>query len=773
MTCECQFFDLNRYSLDSEDWNDWDWPAKIWAHISDRQLSTLFDNERTALRTFGDRFPDERSVDETPKEIVAATDISARDIVEIWIDTLNKIPLTCQHEIDGEELCRFHRPPGAENAAEIREQILSGAVTSLVGANLSEVDLRHSNLDIATERTLRLDFCEIDSVKMRRSRIKKNVEIRYSVVGTLALDHAHFAADLDLSHTKVESSLTGSHTKFEGQVYGVDMQVVTENETTLEDAIFHRYVCFDGAHFDGKVNIWNAVFHADVEFRSTVFENGIKASWVDFHRFVDFHETTFRGVADFGGATFYDDAAFSEGEFETDLEFQKEYNSFNEFAAVFHGVADFTGATVEGTLNMRETEFKKYASFKFTEIGGTFTLWNAEFDEDADFREGTFDGPVDLRWSKFRGYGDFNETTFHQEANFGGAKFTDDIGFSEAEFKDTVCFRGEFSGYDEYRGECHGIADFGDACFEDTFELRMTFFNDVSFVKAEFFGNVDITATFEHSLDMSEAEFHDRTDFSGSRFYGNTSFSHVCSDQVIDMSKVKFMKGVVSQPTEGVTYYDFTQAVVGKVDFKPLSDENLFSYMRFYETDFDGFDFPHHGEVLMGNWQLHEFDVGEKKVDKNKLINTYVKAKNGANDVGSQTASSEFFLQEMRFRRKTHWDGVRNSSPVKRLTSGSRWLSNWFLNLSCGYGERPLRTISSSMFLICFFSVLYWTAGLSDQETPLTYLIFSTQAFVTLIFGETPVVESTSIQFLAAFQGFLGAFFIALFVFALTRSIHR
>jgi uncharacterized protein YjbI with pentapeptide repeats len=776
MAGECCFFDIETYSSDFENWSEWDWPGKVWQRISDLQLSVLFEDEHAAVRAFGEEFSAEEASADTPSELVTDTALAARDVVETWIETVDDIPETCPFEADTEgDRCRFHSPPDSESEQDgwVREQILSGDVTSLVGANLSDLDLCHANLDIDTDRTLRLDFCSIDSLRLRRARLEKNIEIRYATIGTFEFDHAHFSADLDLSYSEVWEDLSGSHAVFEGQLYGIGARVVTGDAIELDEGIFHRYVCFDDAYFEGKLNMWNGVFHADSEFRSAIFDGGINARWIDFNRFPDFHQATFRDDADFGGATFYDDAGFSQGTFESDLHFQTDYNSFEEYAAVFHGVVDFTGSTVEGDLNMRETEFKKYASFQFLEVEGSLSLWNAEFDEDADFREGVFGGDVDLRWSIFRGYGDFNETEFRGTANFGGVKFVDDIGFSEAVFRDSVSFRGEFSGYDEYKGECHGIADFGNARFESTLELRMIFRDDVSFVEVDFLGDVDITATFEQSVDVREAKFHERADFSGSSFHDEATFDRVRSKQLIDMSGVEFARGVISQPEDGVTYYDFTRSVVGAVDFKPLSDENLFSYVRFCETEFDGFDFPHHGAVLMGNWRLHEFEPDYEEPDTNQLINTYLKAKNGANDVGSQAASSEFFMQEMRFRRKAHWNGVLNSPPLQRITSFGNWLSNWFLNLSCGYGERPLRTITASVFLVGFFSMLYWAVGLAEQASPLTYLLFSTQAFVTLIFGKTPAVESTMIQFLAAIQGFLGAFFIALFVFALTRSINR
>jgi hypothetical protein len=55
------------------------------------------------------------------------------------------------------------------------------------------------------------------------------------------------------------------------------------------------------------------------------------------------------------------------------------------------------------------------------------------------------------------------------------------------------------------------------------------------------------------------------------------------------------------------------------------------------------------------------------------------------------------------------------------------------------------------------------------------YLLFSFQSFITFIVGPPPIpsTDSFALRVGSAFEGFLGAFFIALFVFTLTRSIHR
>ena len=57
-------------------------------------------------------------------------------------------------------------------------------------------------------------------------------------------------------------------------------------------------------------------------------------------------------------------------------------------------------------------------------------------------------------------------------------------------------------------------------------------------------------------------------------------------------------------------------------------------------------------------------------------------------------------------------------------------------------------------------------------DSPGELLLFSFQSFITFVIGPAPA-ESFSVRLLSSAQGFLGAFLVALFVFALTRSVDR
>jgi hypothetical protein len=230
-----------------------------------------------------------------------------------------------------------------------------------------------------------------------------------------------------------------------------------------------------------------------------------------------------------------------------------------------------------------------------------------------------------------------------------------------------------------------------------------------------------------------------------------------------------------------------TQATVGDIKLIEREPEtNIFDRFLFRNTNFDGFDFSlHRGYLAKNNWKIHRIDTDpslfsygkfESETSLSDLETTYLKAKTGAGDEGDNKATSEFFLRELRYRRKQYaeialdpWEyGVKNS-----LRSGGRWVANRFFDSTCGYGERPSKVIVSSAVIVGLFGILYF---LMDVELPNEGWagppIYSLQSYVSLVIG-APESPNAMINLLSATESFIGAFFIALFVFALTRSLHR
>lgn len=166
----------------------------------------------------------------------------------------------------------------------------------------------------------------------------------------------------------------------------------------------------------------------------------------------------------------------------------------------------------------------------------------------------------------------------------------------------------------------------------------------------------------------------------------------------------------------------------------------------------------------------HLGDVDGHKLTYPRLEATYLRARNGADAVGDATAAGEFYIKEMYYRRKQHRARIGNDGW---LWPTYDWGSNCLLALSSVYGERPGRVMGIASGLIVGFAIVF--AGLMrDQpyDQPFGYVILSLESFVTLVLGGAEDVPS-GIRFIAQVEGFLGGFLIALFVFTLTRSLHR
>ena len=164
--------------------------------------------------------------------------------------------------------------------------------------------------------------------------------------------------------------------------------------------------------------------------------------------------------------------------------------------------------------------------------------------------------------------------------------------------------------------------------------------------------------------------------------------------------------------------------------------------------------------------------------DPVEVEKTYLKAKKGASDRGNATAAGRFFRREMLARRRYHRHRASAGGVFSRLGAASDWLQNAAMGITTGYGERPSYVIAWSVGIVVAGSAAYATALDTSVPNPslgpTEYLLFSAQSFVSFVVGP-PLQPSSGVWLRAvtATQGFLGAFFVALFVFALTRRVHR
>jgi uncharacterized protein YjbI with pentapeptide repeats len=471
------------------------------------------------------------------------------------------------------------------------------------------------------------------------------------------------------------------------------------------------------------------------------------------------------------------------------------------------GPIDLRFATITGTLDLRDTEvtatlflsnstidriqcnkatFERDFEFKRGKVEQELVFDRAEFERDAVFLDTCVHAPASFERAKFRDYANFKRTEFTAEVNFERAEFYDanffDSNVASLDFsyvsidRKGFFMRTEFEGYCDFRQlsaekyvdftrtEFRGAVNFSESVFKsDLLCYEATFGSKARFDAVETQG----------TLVIEETVFSDETSFKEAQINTCAFDCQFTGEGVLDFSESRIEKGRIHLPATNPPMYDFRAATIGDITFTSETAD-IFDHLDIVQTDFEGFDFSKYKDTFRENWKLHR---SGQAYAPGTLEATYLKAKNGANQIGDNNAAAEFFIKEMKYRRRGYRDEIINpgNNPVTRLFSLGKWFINWFFNLSCGYGERPFRAVTSSLFTVFMFGVLYAAADvdLRTTEQLLSYVVFSLQIFVTLIFGTIPDFQSETIRFLSSLEAFMGAFLIALFVFSLTRSVNR
>lgn len=490
-------------------------------------------------------------------------------------------------------------------------------------------------------------------------------------------------------------------------------------------------------------------------------------------------------------------------------------------------------ATIGPSLTLLGAELCPGGSSSTTKTGQAANRY-VSVDGDIDFSGATFKQSVDCKYAQFGSSVTFNGAEFRDIAMFNSAVFSDQMelwatvdgkaDFTRATFQETAQLRGTYE----------TAAIFNYATFErDVILWNSTFGGKAEFLATEFCGRVDAAhASFAGVVRFCETICHESVALRAAQFTETVRFRRLrAPSTVIDLREATLRAGVIELATPPA-YFDLACATVGAVELTVVDGvtlpEGLFAYLRIQRTEFDGFDFSAHSHSLKPTWQLDSLadswpereprDDSDRVEHYAQLEETYLRAKSGATDAGHNKAASEFFVHEMRARRKQHAALVRQRMSALSITAthnptglyvpiigsvrgickiasrpfgtpapqptattsawlaGYRWVSNGILGIVTGYGERPQRPILASVATIILFAGGYHLLGVTppvDGPVGLGYLLLSLQSFITFILGPSPVDAGFWPQIMSAVEGFLGAFLIAVFVFALTRSIHR
>lgn len=470
---------------------------------------------------------------------------------------------------------------------------------------------------------------------------------------------------------------------------------------------------------------------------------------------------------------------------------------------LFHLPPSETDASVVRDALMEQLErpgreAKQFIGAQFGPIDLAHTIVECEDNQPIDLRHATFAGeanwtyaivrqPLRLEGAVFEAEPKFVETRFENEVYLSKARFEAGARFIEARVREGAwCYKTAFGDVDFSMASFQGPVDFTEASFERCHFRTATFEDRADFTQA----------TFEHAM-LWGTRFSEAAVFDGATLPSRVNLSHAtfedtCSfadptvldgTPVVDLTDATIDGGALHQPDTDRVLYDLTAGTLGDISLAEESPPpDLFDHYRILNTTFDGFDFGQYRETLHAtDWDLHtiaphpELDT-DAAPSPGVLEGTYLKAKNGANRIGDTRAAAEFFRKEMTYRRHQYRPRISDTDTNwrRRLQALWRWSANRLLDVTAGYGERPSRVVFTSITVVLTFTLLFWlTTPAPPYDTILGYLIISLESFITLVLGGAAEITHPGIRLLAEIEGFVGAFLIALFVFTLTRSIHR
>lgn len=328
----------------------------------------------------------------------------------------------------------------------------------------------------------------------------------------------------------------------------------------------------------------------------------------------------------------------------------------------------------------------------------------------------------------FPGVADFENQKFESEAWFSGAEFQREAWFEGAEFQGEVWFvRTKFQELTSFRG----------AEFEDS----------AHFFRAKFEGWAWFDgAKFQPFASFETTEFGSTVSFQGANF-------KFARDE-----EVAYRKAKISWQREGdyalAGYYHLLEMRArrkAKWRLESAIFRKSFTFLR-----------NNSPQILLKILQpisilARQFPALKRSIFSRKI---------------------EIFREKIIKPNPAFWEKLEN-----RLVIAGRGFERFFMDWTCGYGEKPLWVIRTAAILILVMAILYWLsggiilrpgAGFTIREPGfLDSVYFSVVTFTTLGYGDWYPNPNHWIRYVAMAEAFTGAFMMALFVLCFARKWMR
>jgi len=390
----------------------------------------------------------------------------------------------------------------------------------------------------------------------------------------------------------------------------------------------------------------------------SVFESDVDFSNTQFNEALDFYNTSFTGETDLRWASFIQS---------TDFQLVK-----------FNDGADFRWAKFYADANFEDASFNYYAMFDNANFNIT-SFKNVIFDGSTYFSNAGFNGDVKFWHVNFNGFIDFNDVNFNNNnTSFLGVTFSGDTNFRNAEFNKTT---------------------FTEAIFN----------SNTDFINANFNSNTDFTdVNFNKNAKFNNVVFIGEADFNDSTFNDYADFYNVTFDSNVKMNGCKFS---VSKLGDGANFMDAD--FNGDADFRRAKFDDGANFM---DADFNGdADF---GRAKFGDVDFSRTDFNKNVdfhiIDFQKMVVTWSSLEDGL------TCDGLVYIKLIKnFRDGELFDDADKAyyqyrKQSRRDENGFSWLLSIIMELTCGYGVKPLNAVGSGLFLaIILFPIIYMRLGMS------------------------------------------------------------
>ena len=510
------------------------------------------------------------------------------------------------------------------------------------------------------------------------------------------------------------------------------------------------------SNISGELKLENTRVDLPVVADGSTIDDGIDFTSTTFEHKVNFYGSRFKGASESTGVDFRGKVIFS-----------RILSSFSlrlRDSTIFEKTAVFSKLKIkgsQGTLDFRQMSAK-----------GAFYCRDINVPR-LNCREAIFEGVVGMNGAHIRGDALFKKAHFGALARFGKGdrKRSDDSTVIEGET-----------------------------------ELKSVLADQtIGFQKVKFKNNLDLSGgSFERAVEFTLISLTGDIKLQNANFGGKLILKplHASADEdskwcTVTVNETTVSAGTLAQAGHQSSVpirYDIVDSTIGNVSFStpelsgaPYNIDNYTYYrsdlqnVRFIRTKFTGFDFTSYRTGFEGHWILHTFrnqDSVSTREDELKPVDlelTYMYAKQGADKIGDNFASSKFFQREMDYRTQRL---QAKEEPTLNHQGQYLGLRLWGL---IDYTENPRRVFGLGVGTAMLFSGLYvLLSAITGAESPysdapfgLGYFIFSGESFISLVHAPGASVTYWPLRLLSVVEGFFGAFIIALFVFSLTRAVHR